>query len=223
MRQSHTLSGLAGMRRYDGLSLRAAAPAKERPADGSLESLSICGPRLAVANSTPACQKRSTLKSGSSEYEDANSGCKKAYAADYSCNALMNDPEVKRRGQVVGECIERITNDPNCALPTAQDGPEFSKRWNAAEKRHMACWDRCLPDDADPDCKQAQAALGDFQDRVKKAMLDAQLRAAFAPPTPIFFPPSPPPPVIIQQQAAPSLPSHTTCMPFGPGVTCNSW
>ena len=181
------------------------------------------GPCEAIANSTPACQEERSLKSGSPQYEDAASKCKEAFAADYSCKALQNDAEFQRQGRVVGECVDKVLSDPKCALPDARDGPEGSKRWNAAESREMACWDRCLPSDADLDCKQAQAALADFQDRVQKAMLDAQLKAAFAPPEPIYFPPTRQSPVIIQQQSAPSLPSHTTCMPFGTGVTCNSW
>jgi hypothetical protein len=150
-------------------------------------------PCTTVRNSTPVCQELNTLKSGSAEYEDADSKCKKAYAADYSCNALVNDPEFQRQGDVSADCLEKTASDPNCSSPGAQDGPAGAKRWWVAMHREMACRDRCIPNDANPDCKQAQAAFADFQDRIQKAMLDAQLKAAFVPPQPIFFPPSPQP------------------------------
>ena len=183
-------------------------------------------PCRAVVNSTPACQEFPTLKDGSAEYEDTRSKCAKALKADYSCHAVKNDPEYQRRVRVMFECMKKISNDPTCAYPAGAvpaGGPE-RKRWFAADQRGLACEDRCLPHDADPDCKQAQAAFADFQDRVKKAMLDAQLKEAFAPPEPIMAPYQPPT-VIIQQQPArtPAFPTQTTCMPFGTGVTCNSW
>ena len=181
-------------------------------------------PCTAVVKSTPACHELSTLKSGSPQYQDAASKCGKAQKADYSCHAVKNDPEYQRRVRVMFECMKKISNDPTCAGPTAQDLPARSKRWIEASKRDMACLDSCLPDESAPDCEQAQAALSDFQDRVQKAMLDAQLKEAFAPPDPIMAPYQPPPTVIIQQPARTrAFPTQTTCMPFGTGVTCNSW
>lgn len=184
-------------------------------------------PCTPVINSTPACQELSNLKYGSPRYQDAASECGKAQDGDYTCNTVKKDPEYRHRDFATIECIEKNDRDPACAYPAGAPpagGPE-RKRWNAADQRALACEDRCWPQDADPDCKQAQTALADFQDRVKNAMLDAQLKAAFAPPEPLVAPYQPPPTVIIQQQPvrAPAFPTQTTCMPFGKGVTCNSW
>ncbi len=176
-------------------------------------------PCKAVSDATPACHPLT---------DESRKNCTEALKGDYSCRALQNDPIFAQRNRAVTKCMEQMLGDPACADPDSKE-KVGSKAWNAALDRSRRCWDRCFQlaptiygSDDSADCSQARTELADFDDRVKKAMLDAQLKAAFAPPEPIYVPPSQQP-VIIQQRVPPSLPTRTTCMPFGPGVTCNSW
>jgi hypothetical protein len=176
-------------------------------------------PSRAGVGAAPACQKADALfykmvtamTPPDPEWDSAERDCKKAQDEDYSCRALQADETYQRQQANIGS--EQDCTSKHCSKTLKGKG------WANCYQDCEVAWN----EPTDNDCQQAQATLADFQDRVQKAMLDAQLKAAFAPPQPIFFPPSPQPPVIIQQQAAPSQPSHTTCMPFGPGVTCNSW
>jgi len=166
-------------------------------------------PCKAVSDATPACHPLT-------DTDQSLKACREAHEADYSCRALENDPIYAQENRAVGNCLNKC--------PSAQVSVIGG------------CFDRCLdleyPGRAE--CSQAQTNLADFQDRVQKAMLDAQLKAAFAPPEPIFFPPSPQPPVIIQppqppviiqQQAAPLAPLpgppvFTHCTNLGLTTNC---
>lgn len=177
-------------------------------------------PCKAVSDATLACHPLT---------DQSRKACREAQEADYSCRALENDPIYAQRNHAVSKCMKQMFNDPACADPDPNE-KEGSKAWVAALNRSEGCWDRCFRvaptiygSDDNTECSQARAELADFDDQVKKAMLDAHLKAAFAPPQPIMVPYQPPPTVIIQQPTrTPAFPTQTTCMPFGPGVTCNS-
>jgi hypothetical protein len=202
----------------------------------------VGGTRVGAA---PACQKAYALfdqmvtafaagerdkASPTPEFDSAERDCERAQHEDYSCRALQGDAVYQRQRANVGP--ENECTSKRC-----------SKLWKKAEERHdyaeaaLDCDRECevaWNEPTDNDCQQAKAALADFQDRVQKAMLDAQLKAAFAPPEPIFFPPPPQPtviiqppqpPVIIQQQAAPLAPLpgppvFTHCTNLGLTTNC---
>jgi hypothetical protein len=116
-----------------------------------------------------ACQKAESVKPDNPKFETRSDECARAQQTDYSCSSLQKDPEYVRRSQAISECVKNLADDPRCAGPVARHDRPRTKRWKSALAREMACYDRCLPSDSAPDCKQAQAALGDFQDgRVQK-------------------------------------------------------
>jgi hypothetical protein len=178
-------------------------------------------PCEAVQQATPACLQ---IRQGRIS-DETTKACHKAQRADHSCGSLLNDPMYKQRDQAeeraIGECLTQIEADPACAYPA--NANLRSKKSLAAWNRADACLDRCLSyqtTDDNPECNQARAKFADFQDRVQKAALDAELKQAFDPPRPIAIPYQPAPqPVFIQ----PAVPRNTTCMPFGMGVNCHSW
>jgi hypothetical protein len=150
------------------------------------------------------------LEPETAEYNAALSKCRAAQSNDYSCQAFENDPEVKSRGQAMGNCLEKY--------PAGSEDPGLVIR----------CLDSQYP--AAAECSQARSNLSAFQDRVKKAMLDAELRDAFAPPQPIVISPPPETPIVIREAptapnflAPPSVPSppvFTNCANFGATTNC---
>lgn len=190
----------------------------------------------AVEQKTPACKKRLAPNLAAEAKARAEQDCQIALSADYSCDALRRDPDYVRQGNEVGRCLEDQSQKPGCAPPSDRHAVG-GKAWEAASARYDACWDRCFPEgnftaymnDRTPECGRAQAALADFQTRVNNAMLDAEMKNAFAPPQPLVISPSQPPPIIIQQTAptnflappwVPSRPVLTNCNSFGGGVNC---
>jgi hypothetical protein len=130
-----------------------------------------------------ACQKPDLLGENidTSEWEAQKADCVRSQQADYSCAAIQKDREYRLRQYAVLGCLSKISDNPRCAGPTKRERPG-TRAWNRALDRKTACLNRCLPSDSAPDCRQAEDALDDFQQRVHREVLDAALKAAFSPP-----------------------------------------
>jgi hypothetical protein len=145
-------------------------------------------PSAAPCGNFGACKKLQSLTVGTQEYESQRADCRGAQGADYSCSALQKDPEFQRRGRAASECLKNMANDRHCGKEK-QHFRVGSKRWNQASAQEIACYEHCLPGDSTPDCKQAQADLATFEDRVQHESSDPVL-GELAPPQPIIVPPT---------------------------------
>ena len=137
-------------------------------------------PTAAPCGNFEACKKLQSLKVGTKEYESQRAACKSAQMADYSCSALQRDLEFQRQGRVASECLKNVAKDASCNVEK-QHLRVGSKRWKKASAERIACYERCLPGDSTSDCKQAQAHLANFEDRIQKEPLDQASREALVP------------------------------------------
>jgi len=182
-------------------------------------------PCQVVQHSAPACQRSFAMfdqmvdanKPPSPEFDSAAKDCEQAQHEDYSCRALQADAVYRRQEANLGpeeDCVSK-----RCG----KMGRHKVKGWQPALSCDRSC-EVAWNEPTDDDCQQARDNYTSFRQKVQDAAVNAELQKTFAPPQPIIISSPPPePPVIIQQRLTPSLPTRTTCMPLGPGVTCNSW
>lgn len=166
-----------------------------------------------------------SVKDNTPEWEEQRLACARAQQTDYSCSALRNDAEYKGRIDAIFDCLRKVYGNPACVGPTEHDRPG-SKAWDSLMTRVEAYWDHCsLGSDEDLDCTQARAALADFQNRVKSAKLNAELKDAFA----LVAEPSRSRSIVINQAPVtdyltppwvPSPPVFTTCSNAGITTNC---
>lgn len=175
----------------------------------------------------PSCQKADALfyqevesnAPPNSELDSAARACEKAQHEDYSCSALQADSVYSR--QQANLASEEQCSSKRCGKLIKEANP-----WLDCERNCELAWN----EPTDSDCQQARDNLASFNQKVQDAMVNAELRDAFAPPTPVLIsPPSPERPVIVQQAPAPNFlappyvpspPVFTHCTSFGPTTSC---
>ena len=144
-----------------------------------------------------ACRKLTGIDSGSPELNAQLTNCMRAQQNNYSCSSLQKDPEYVRQQQTTDECLKKMIDDRSC-FPGQRHHPG-SRAWKSEVAHQKACWDRCLPDESMVAvCTHAQAALADFENGLKNAIADAELKQLFKPSEGILVPTAAEPPNSIE-------------------------